>query len=200
MLYVLLYEHVLPFSILASTFNLTPEHAQHLTMVWTDTSYGACSQQLLTGFNAGVHHFHDWHVGFPPPTANGLPGPRPPGPRMPAFGVRPPGAAAVAAPPMRPPQLGGAPPPGSFQPNQQPPGPGFPPQQQTLGRPGLTPPGKSLLSVLKSATEHCQHSLCPVSFMKQYTTQCLSPCQLSHSISHLPLRLHGRRCKLIDST
>lgn len=104
-------------------------------------------------------------VGLPPPTANGIPAARPPGPRTPAFGVRPPGAPGMGPPLLRPPQMGGAPPSGGFQPSQQPPGPGFAPQQQTLGRPGFTPPGIRLLPIPLHYSEHNLYSLaCLVCF------------------------------------
>ena len=74
-------------------------------------------------------------AGFPAPTANGLPGARPPGPRGPAFGARPVGAPAMGAPPMS------APPGGFTQQNPQAPGTGFAPPQQSIGRPGMAPPG-----------------------------------------------------------
>ena len=74
-------------------------------------------------------------AGFPTPTANGLPGARPPGPRGPAFGARPVGPPAMGAPPMS------APPGGFTQQTPQAPGSGFAPPQQFIGRPGMAPPG-----------------------------------------------------------
>ncbi|KAL0025356.1 hypothetical protein WJX79_010862 [Trebouxia sp. C0005] len=79
-------------------------------------------------------------TGFSAPTANGLPGARPPGPRGPAVGARPVGPPAMGAPPMS------APPGGFTQQNPQALGSGFAPPQQSIGRPGMAPPGAAVPS------------------------------------------------------
>lgn len=76
-------------------------------------------------------------TGVAQPTANGLPGARPAGPRVPAFGVRPPGPPSMGPPGQAP--LGRLP---QSPAASQVPSTGFPPQQQMLGRPGLVPPGR----------------------------------------------------------
>ena len=83
-------------------------------------------------------------AGLAPPQANGIPGARPAGPRVPSFGVRPGG----------PPSLGVSPPQSPAAP--QTPGGSFPPQQQTLGRPGLVPPG-NICPLLQILHKSCLH-------------------------------------------
>lgn len=90
-----------------------------------------CILQLLTILKSSVLLL----AGFSAPTANGLPGARPPGPRGPAVGARPVGPPAMGAPPMS------APPGGFTQQNPQALGSGFAPPQQSIGRPGMAPPG-----------------------------------------------------------